>query len=236
MQRASPVALSDAAEQRLRAQFAPEEQAEARRLLEHECGNNIDDFGPAPADHDRLRFAAMKASRSRIEGLHWALAMAKADWRDLLVEAGFADDPRAHLRWMVPGSAEEQQALQRWEPRDPLAGSALRGVAGMVIAPLQRHATLLSFTVQGVTASEFVRSLLSSLGSGEEVMLPDPKDDCGRYVRGVPGGWQTRLVCHGRFGDVWHDANLEQALAWLLPAAQPMVGDTRITGAISLPD
>lgn len=236
MQRASPVALSDDAEQRLRAQFAPEERAEARHLLEHECGNNLEDFGPAPADYDRLRFAAMKASRGRIEGLRWALAMGKTDWRDLLVEAGFGDDATAHFRWMVPGSVEEQQALQRWVPRDPLAGSALRGVAGIAIAPLERHATLLEFTVQGVSAQQFVQSLLRSLGVGEEVMLPDPKDDCGRYVRGAPNGWQTRLICHGRFGDEWHDADHDQAVAWLLPAALPMVDDPRITGAITLPD
>ena len=116
------IALSEAVEQRLRAQFAPEERAEARRQLEHDCGSNIDDFGPSPADYDRLRFAAMKASCSRIEGLRWALAMAKTDWRDLLVHAGFAQDATEHTRWLVPGSADEQQALQRWEPRDPLAG------------------------------------------------------------------------------------------------------------------
>lgn len=235
-ERRPPISLSEAAEQRLRAQFAPEERAEVRRLLEHECGSNIDDFGSTPAAYDRLRFAAMKASRSRIEGLRWALAKGKTDWRDLMVEAGFAEDASEHTRWLVPGSEEEQLALRRWEPRDPLAGSALREVAGIVIAPLERHATHLSFTVRGVPAHEFVHSLLSALRAGEKVMLPDPADDCGRYVRGVPGGWQTQLICHGRFGDPWHDADREQAFAWLLPAAVPMVGDARITGRISLPD
>lgn len=114
MLRGPPIALSDAAEQRLRAQFAPEDRAEARRMLEHECGGIMEMFGSMPADYDRVRFAAMKASHSRIEGLRRALAQAQTDWRDLLVEVGFAQSATEHTRWLVPGSVEEQQALQRW--------------------------------------------------------------------------------------------------------------------------
>lgn len=227
------MALSDAAEQRLRAQFAPEERAEARRLLVHHCGANIDGFGPDPSGYDRLRFAAMKASYGRIEGLRRALALAQADWRDLLVEAGFADDASLHTRWLEPGSTEEHRALERWEPHHPLAGSALPLVAGIVIAPLERHASTLRFSIHGVPAHEFVHSLLSALSAGEEVMLPDPQDDCGRYVRAVPGGWQTKLICHGRFGDPWHDAGRSRALAWLLPAAEDMLANPGIEGSIT---
>jgi len=230
---AEPIALSDAAEQRLQVAFAPEERREARRMLVYECGAGIEHWGSDPSAYDRLRLAAMKASQGRIEGLRWAIAMAQKDWRDLLVHAGFADNARAHERWLVPGSEEAVLAERRWLPRDLLAGSALRGVPGIVIAPAQRHSEILGFSIHGVSAHEFVHGLLTALKAGERVMLPDPGDDCGRYVRAVPGGWQTQLICHGRFGDPWHDADRDQAFAWLLPAAEAMVADPRIEGDIS---
>ncbi|MGE0383204.1 MAG: hypothetical protein AB7Q97_00640 [Gammaproteobacteria bacterium] len=201
-------------------------------MLEQECGAAIEHWGTDPSAYDRLRLAAMKASVGRIEGLRRAIAMAKRDWRDLLVEAGFAHDAREHERWLVAGSAEALLAQRRWDPRDPLAGSALPAVAGIVIPPSQRHSKILRFSVHGVTAHDFVHGLLSALAAGEEVMLPDPGDDCGRYVRAVAGGWQTRLICQGRFGDPWHDADWRHAFAWLLPAAERMVADPRIEGDI----
>ena len=227
------VPLSEGARQRLPLVFAPEDRRPAQQLLENECGAGIGDFGDAPAAYDRVRFAAMKASHGRLEGLRRAVAMARTDWRDLLVEAGFADDATAYERWMVPGSTEAARALQRWESPHPLSSSALRFVAGMTIAPPQRHEAILRFTIHGVPAHEFVQALLSALSAGEEVALSDPEDDCGRYVRAVPGGWQTKLVCHGRLGDVWHDASREQAFAWLMPAAQSMVANPRIEGWIA---
>jgi len=229
----APIALSEAAEQRLQLAFSPEERREARRMLVYECGAGIEDWGSDPSAYDRLRFAAMKASQGRIEGLRWAIAMAQKDWRDLLIHAGFAEDARAHERWLVPGSEEAVQAERRWLPRDRLAGSALPGVPGIVIAPPQRHAEILRFSIHGVSAHEFVHGLLSALRAGERVMLPDPSDDCGRYVRAVDGRWQTQLICHGRFDDPWHDADRGKAFAWLLPAAEAMVEDARIEGTIS---
>ncbi len=229
----TPIALSEAAEQRLQLVFAPEERREARRMLEYECGAGIERWGDDPSAYDRLRFAAMKASFGRIEGLRRAIALAQTDWRDLFMEAGFGHDAREHERWLVPGSDDALQAERRWLPRNPLAGSALPLVPGIVIAPPQRHSDLLGFTIHGVPAHEFLHGLLSALGAGEEVMLPDPGDDCGRHVRAVAGGWQTQLICHGRFGDPWHDANRSQAFAWLLRAAEAMVADPRIEGTIS---
>lgn len=229
----APIELSEAAECRLQLVFAPEERAEARRMLVYECGGGIERWGDDPSAYDRLRFAAMKASFGRIEGLRRAIALAQTDWRDLFVEAGFAHDAREHERWLVPGSADALRAERRWLPRDPLAGSALPLVPGIAIAAAERHSPLLGFAIHGVPAHEFVHGLLSALGAGEEVMLPDPRDDCGRYVRAAGGRWQTRLVCHGRFGDPWHDADRRRAFAWLLPAAEAMLANARITGTIS---
>lgn len=232
----APIALSEAAEQRLQLVFAPEERREARRMLVYECGSGIERWGDDPSAYDRLRFAAMKVSFGRIEGLRRAIALAQTDWRDLFMEAGFGHDAQAHEHWLVPGSADALRAERRWQPRDPLAGSALPMVPGIVIAPLQRHASNLCFTIHGVTAHEFVHGLLSALAAGEEVMLPDAVDDCGRYVRAASGGWQTRLICHGRFGDPWHDADRRQAFAWLLRAAEYMIRNPTVQGAIAIPD
>jgi hypothetical protein len=83
--------------------FLPADRADAARLLVEECGNNL----PFLKDYDefkleRFRFAALKLSDGDLEKLRSAVALAKVDWRDLLVAAGFANDIEAHNRWL-PG-------------------------------------------------------------------------------------------------------------------------------------
>lgn len=80
--------------------FAPPRRAEARVLLEERCGINL----PCLADLDarqleRYRFAALKLSAGDLEQLGRAVALSQLDWRDLLVNAGFADDLLAHRAW-----------------------------------------------------------------------------------------------------------------------------------------
>jgi hypothetical protein len=86
--------------------FAASDRAEAERLLVDECGNNL----PFCQDSDqyqleRVRYAAMKLSRGTINGLRQAVELAKTDWRDLLMAAGFGEDETAHLRWRPTGRA-----------------------------------------------------------------------------------------------------------------------------------
>jgi hypothetical protein len=93
--------LSPATEQRIALLFAPASQEIARTLLRKECGNNL----PFCAKQDeiameRIRFAALKLSGGSLEKLRDAIRLAKIDWRDLLVAAGFADDIHAHTRWL----------------------------------------------------------------------------------------------------------------------------------------
>jgi hypothetical protein len=54
---------------------------------------------------ERWRFSALKLSGGNIEKLSKAIELAKLDWRDLLVSAGF-DDVDAHIHW-VPKSPDE---------------------------------------------------------------------------------------------------------------------------------
>lgn len=49
---------------------------------------------------ERIRAAAVRVSGGNMAELHRALELAVTDWRDLLVEAGFADDTTAHTRWV----------------------------------------------------------------------------------------------------------------------------------------
>jgi hypothetical protein len=87
---------------RLEMLLPPVTREEARRLLTDECGSNLPLSGDInPASLERVHFAARKVSDGQIEKLKKAIELAKADWRDLLVDAGFAHDPEAHRSWLV---------------------------------------------------------------------------------------------------------------------------------------
>ncbi len=80
--------------------FAPGDRDEVRRLLLDRCGTNlpllerVDGYAL-----ERFRFAALKLSAGDLARLRDAVELANADWRDLLMEAGFGDDVKAHEGW-----------------------------------------------------------------------------------------------------------------------------------------
>jgi hypothetical protein len=93
--------LTPATEQRIALLFAPEHQATVQTILRDECGNNLPLLRSSDAlAMDRVRFAALKLSGGSLDKLREAVQLARTDWRDLLVEAGFADDPNAHRSWL----------------------------------------------------------------------------------------------------------------------------------------
>ena len=94
------VPLSDATRQRLEKIFQVKDAPAAAALLVNECGNNLP-FCEAngPAECERIRFAALKLSGGRLDRLREAVALAKTDWRDLLMAAGFGHDVHAHRSW-----------------------------------------------------------------------------------------------------------------------------------------
>jgi len=101
--------LTPKTEQHIAALFPPEQRAEAARLLRDECGHNLPLCSDKSDSHiERLRFAALRISTGNVEKLKDAINIAKRDWRDLLVWAGFGSSLEAHLRW--DPSAEKQNS------------------------------------------------------------------------------------------------------------------------------
>jgi hypothetical protein len=93
--------LSPETQRRVNLLFRPEEQNIVATLLINECGNNLpfieelDEY-----ELERFRFAALKLSDGNLDKLREAIELAKTDWRDLLMAAGFANDSAEHNRWL----------------------------------------------------------------------------------------------------------------------------------------
>jgi hypothetical protein len=95
------VELSSETVRRLLLVFPDEAQEEARRLLTEECGSKLPLLGGSdPTKLERVRFAALKVSDGNLDKLAAAVELAKVDWRDLLVFAGFAHHIDAHRNWL----------------------------------------------------------------------------------------------------------------------------------------
>jgi hypothetical protein len=87
--------------ERLKLLFHPNDQERVANLLVNECGTNLPCCEATPEDLiERIRFAVMKLSNGNLRELHYAVHVAKIDWRDVLYEAGFADSTTAHLNWI----------------------------------------------------------------------------------------------------------------------------------------
>jgi hypothetical protein len=94
------VELSTATYMRLQRVFAPELREEAEKVLVEECADNLPWYGEAgPLDLERVRFAVLKLSHGDPGELGKWIELAKLDWRDVLMNAGFGDDISAHKRW-----------------------------------------------------------------------------------------------------------------------------------------
>ena len=49
---------------------------------------------------DRFRFAVLKLSGGDLDKFDSAIQLAKTDWRDLLMAAGFGENLTAHESWL----------------------------------------------------------------------------------------------------------------------------------------
>lgn len=88
--------------EKLLEKFFPDEFTRkiARGTLIHECGDNIpfcEDH--SPKEMDRIRFSVLKISAGDLNKLGEAVDLAKLDWRDLFMAAGFGHDTNAHNDW-----------------------------------------------------------------------------------------------------------------------------------------
>jgi hypothetical protein len=94
------VPLSPRTKQLLAKLFHPSEQEYAAVLLVKRCGDNLPFFETAtPEKLERVRFAVLKLSEGDLDQMREVVQLAETDWRDVLVDAGFADDSEAHLTW-----------------------------------------------------------------------------------------------------------------------------------------
>lgn len=92
--------LSPETTRRLRMLFAESDWAQAGKLLTEDCGRNLPFLeNQSPVELERYRFAAMKLSQGSLARLQDAIALAKTDWRDLLMSADFGHDVDAHRFW-----------------------------------------------------------------------------------------------------------------------------------------
>jgi hypothetical protein len=108
-------ALSAETQRRLNLVFAPapgqpDLRDEVGRLLTEQCGNNLpfcernDQF-----QMERIRFAVLKLSQGSMSELLRAIGVAKVDWRDVLVAAGFGNELLAHRRWLAQSEITESE-------------------------------------------------------------------------------------------------------------------------------
>jgi hypothetical protein len=93
--------LSPQTRRRVEILFDGEDARVAAEMLERECGNNIPFCEHSDSVRmERIRFAALKVSGGKLETLREAVELAKVDWRDLLMWAGFGNDVKAHEKWV----------------------------------------------------------------------------------------------------------------------------------------
>jgi hypothetical protein len=88
--------LTDAIAQRLARMFPLSEQAHVASVLMEECGDNL---ATGSAGIERIRIAVLKLSGADLDALRRAIDLAKVDWRDVLMAAGFGRDSTAHHSW-----------------------------------------------------------------------------------------------------------------------------------------
>lgn len=99
--------LSPESEKRVEILFPPNQHDLVRSLLVEECGNNLPGLENADATAiDRFRFAVLKLADGDLSRLDQALQLAKTDWRDLLMAAGFGKSLTAHESWLPKNTAD----------------------------------------------------------------------------------------------------------------------------------
>jgi hypothetical protein len=87
--------LTAGTSQRIAMLFGPDDIEFVSSLLADECGSNLTEH---PGLLERIRFAVLKLSHGDLNALGRAIDLAKRDWRDALVAAGFGDIA-AHESW-----------------------------------------------------------------------------------------------------------------------------------------
>ena len=93
--------LEPGTRERLDSLFQGDDRERAAATLVKRGGYSLEVGWDATYDPliERIRYGCLKLSEGTLEGLESGLKLARTDWRDLLVAAGFAEDPFEHLKW-----------------------------------------------------------------------------------------------------------------------------------------
>jgi len=93
--------LSKLTETVLEKMFPNAEQEAVRSLLLEECTGELPLVKPEsyPQGFERIHLAILKISAGDVNKLTEAVALARRDWRDVLMWAEFANDLDAHRKW-----------------------------------------------------------------------------------------------------------------------------------------
>jgi len=109
----SEVRLSANTLQLVRHIFPVEDHAAVIAALEVRCGSALPLWvSTTPEGLERIRFAVLKLSSGSLSKFERAIAVANADWRDLLVAAGFGSSLLAHINWLN----EQERSWQFVQP------------------------------------------------------------------------------------------------------------------------
>lgn len=92
--------LSKNTKQLVHSLYQSREALEICDILENECDAEVLSCeGWSPSQMERIRFSVLKVAKENLMSLDSAIDLAKKDWRDLLVLAGFSTDLVAHEKW-----------------------------------------------------------------------------------------------------------------------------------------
>jgi hypothetical protein len=67
-------------------------------ILLEECSDTLP-LAENPKEIERIQLAVLKLSEGEAGKFLEAASLARLDWRDVLVAAGFGEDVEAHLKW-----------------------------------------------------------------------------------------------------------------------------------------
>ena len=82
----------------IRKLFPPKDQATVRQILLEECSDKLP-LVKNPNEIERIQLGILKLSLGDVSTFLEAAHMARRDWRDVLVAAGFGNDLEAHSHW-----------------------------------------------------------------------------------------------------------------------------------------
>lgn len=92
--------LSPRTQQIIEHLIKPGARVKVSKRLESECGTEaLGCIGCSPEEMERIRFAVLKLGAKTDSEFDSAIHLAKIDWRDLLMAAGFGEDLDAHNKW-----------------------------------------------------------------------------------------------------------------------------------------